>query len=107
MTKPANVEQQPEQAGLAHAAQHVARHEALLFPRAGVRLHFAGEKARDLLAQGLVFGGDVDGLHAYIRNTPNFGSPIGALSVADRPSASTRRVSAGSITPSYHRRAVA
>ena len=43
----------------------------------------------------------------YIRNTPNFGSGIGAFSDADRPSASTRRVSAGSITPSSHSRALA
>ena len=41
----------------------------------------------------------------YIRNTPNFVSGIGAFSAALRPSASTRRVSAGSITPSSHSRA--
>ena len=43
----------------------------------------------------------------YIRNTPNLVSGIGALSDADKPSASTRRVSAGSMMPSSHRRAVA
>ena len=43
----------------------------------------------------------------YIRNTPNWVSGIGALSVALRPSASTRRVSAGSMMPSSQRRAVA
>ena len=43
----------------------------------------------------------------YIRKTPNFVAGIGAFSVAasDRPS--TRRVSAGSITPSSHSRALA
>ena len=46
------------------------------------------------------------GTHVHIRNTPNFGSGIGALSDADKPSASTRRVSAGSITPSSHSRAL-
>ena len=43
----------------------------------------------------------------YIRNTPNFGSPIGAFRLAEIASASTRRVSAGSITPSSHSRALA
>jgi len=40
------------------------------------------------------------------RNPPNFGSGIGAFSAADMPSASTRRVSAGSITPSSQIRAL-
>jgi hypothetical protein len=45
---------------------------------------------------------------AYILNTPNRGaSGIGAFRLAERPSASTRRVSAGSITPSSHSRALA
>ena len=44
---------------------------------------------------------------SYMRKMPNFVSSMGALRVAARPSASTRRVSAGSITPSSHRRAVA
>jgi hypothetical protein len=44
----------------------------------------------------------------YMRNTPNFGaSGMGAFRLALRPSASTRRVSAGSMTPSSHRRALA
>ena len=56
-----------EQAGLAHAAQHLARHEALLFPGSGVRLDLAGDELRDLVAQQLVVGVVVDGLvgHAY------------------------------------------
>src|SRR5947208_2779771 len=40
-----------------------------------------------------------------MRKTPNFMSGIGALRLALRPSASTRRVSAGSMTPSSHNEA--
>ena len=43
--------------------------------------------------------------HAHIRNRPKRVGGIGAFRLADRPSASTRRVSAGSITPSSHSRA--
>ena len=43
----------------------------------------------------------------YIRNTPKRVSGIGAFSDADRPSASTVRVSAGSMMPSSHSRALA
>jgi hypothetical protein len=43
----------------------------------------------------------------HIRKTPNFTSGIGAFRLADSASASTRRVSAGSITPSSHSRALA
>ena len=43
----------------------------------------------------------------YIRNTPNVVFSIGALRLADSPSASTLRVSSGSITPSSHSRALA
>jgi predicted Zn-dependent protease len=43
----------------------------------------------------------------HIRNTPNFVSGIGALSVAEKHSASTRRVSAGAMMPSSQTRAVA
>jgi RNA polymerase sigma-70 factor (ECF subfamily) len=43
---------------------------------------------------------------AYIRKTPKVVSGIGALSAAEIPSATTRRVSTGSITPSSQRRAV-
>jgi hypothetical protein len=42
-----------------------------------------------------------------MRNTPNFASGIGALRLAEIASASTRRVSAGSMTPSSHSRALA
>ena len=43
---------------------------------------------------------------AHIRNTPNRVGSIGVRDAASRPSASTFRVSAGSITPSSHSRAV-
>ena len=43
----------------------------------------------------------------YIRNTPKRVSSIGALSAAEIPSPNTMRVSAGSITPSSHNRALA
>jgi 3(or 17)beta-hydroxysteroid dehydrogenase len=43
----------------------------------------------------------------HIRNTPHRVSGIGALSVAAKASASTRRVSAGAMMPSSHSRAVA
>jgi hypothetical protein len=41
---------QAEQAGLAHAAQHVARHAARFFPGRGMRLDLAGDEFRDLVA---------------------------------------------------------
>src|SRR6218665_1221568 len=44
---------------------------------------------------------------AYMRSSPNFVSAMGALRVAARPSASTRRVSAGAIRPASPRRAPA
>ena len=43
----------------------------------------------------------------HIRKTPKCVSGIGALRAAARPSARTRRVSSGSMTPSSHSRAVA
>ena len=43
----------------------------------------------------------------YILNTPNRVGAIGRLSEAEIASASTRRVSAGSMTPSSHSRALA
>ena len=42
----------------------------------------------------------------HILKTPNLVCGIGALSAAESPSASTRRVSSGSMTPSSHSRAV-
>src|SRR6185437_5621533 len=43
----------------------------------------------------------------HIRNTPKRVGSIGALRQADRLNESTRRVSAGAMTPSSHNRAVA
>jgi hypothetical protein len=43
----------------------------------------------------------------YILNRPKRVSGIGAFNAADKPSANTVRVSAGSITPSSHKRALA
>ena len=45
--------------------------------------------------------------HPYILKTPNRVSPIAALREADKPRASTLRVSAGSMMPSSHNRALA
>jgi hypothetical protein len=42
----------------------------------------------------------------YIRKTPKVVSGIGAFNAAEIPSASTRRVSSGSMIPSSHSRAV-
>ncbi len=44
---------------------------------------------------------------SHIRNTPKRVGSIGAFNAADSPSPSTRRVSAGSMMPSSHRRALA
>jgi hypothetical protein len=46
-------------------------------------------------------------VHRHILNRPNLVGSIGALAAADNPRPSTSRVSAGSITPSSHSRAVA
>ena len=46
-------------------------------------------------------------IHGHILNRPNFVGSIGALAAAERPRPSTSLVSAGSITPSSHKRAVA
>lgn len=43
----------------------------------------------------------------HIRNTPKRVGSIGAFNAADSPSPSTRRVSAGSMMPSSHKRALA
>ena len=49
---------------------------------------------------------DQDRVHAYMRNTPGCMPSIGALRAADSASPRTVRVSAGSMTPSSHSRAV-
>ena len=60
----------------------------------------------DRFAAGSCVPRDARPVGAYIRKTPNVVSGIGALSAAARPSASTRRVSSGSMMPSSHSRAV-
>ncbi len=50
---------------------------------------------------------DEGGGHDHIRNTPNVVRSTGALRHAERASASTMRVSAGSMMPSSQSRAVA
>ena len=64
----------------------------------------AGDAAGDLAAIG-----DQEGAEhrAYIRNTPKRVGSIGAFNAADSARPSTRRVSAGSMMPSSHSRAVA
>src|SRR5690606_15386799 len=85
----------------------------------GVRIHRDSRDAEpaaggDHPAGDLAAVGDQDlveharGLLAvHRRKTPKRVAWAGALSAADNPSANTRRVSAGSITPSSHRRALA
>jgi hypothetical protein len=59
-------------------------------------------------AAGTARGAAADGLTGrHILNTPNLVSGIGALSAAEKASASTRRVSVGAMMPSSHSRAVA
>ena len=62
---------QAEQAGLAHAAQHLARHAAGVFPGQRMGLDFARDEARHLLAQQLVFGLVVDGGHGCRSMAPD------------------------------------
>ena len=68
----------------------------------------AGRRFRD--ARPLALEGvdvDVGVAHRfYILKMPNWLSGIGAFSAAEIPSASTRRVSSGSMIPSSQRRAV-
>ena len=89
-------------------AQHLARHLALGLPGVALRFDLARDEARHLLAQQLVVGREEGAVHRHIRKTPNCGrSGIGAFRLALIASASTRRVSAGSMTPSSHSRALA
>ena len=71
----------------------------------------AGDAAGDFAAIGDEEGTDHPRgeyvRHHHIRNTPNFVGSIGAFSAAERERPSTRRVSAGSMIPSSHSRAVA
>ena len=124
---------QTKKASVAHALQDIARHAASMLPRHRMGLDFAVDKALHLVAQGLVFGEVVDVVHSgahvikkclgyvyglchkklqsqfstYMRKTPKRVSSIGAFKAVESPNAKTRRVSAGSITPSSHKRALA
>ncbi len=105
-----------EETQLAHFSQNFARDKALFLPGRAIRFDLLRDEARDLVAQRHMFFGEVDGfhvlldgarVHGYMRNTPKLVFSIGAFSAADRPNPSTMRVSAGSITPSSHNRALA
>jgi hypothetical protein len=101
---------QSEPAERAHRTQHRTRHETLRVPRGSVRLDLARDEARYFAPQLLVLGPGVDRVahrHAYMRNTPNCVTGIGAFNAAERPSARHMRVSSGSITPSSQSRALA
>ena len=89
---------------------------ALFLPFRAVRLDLLCEETGNLFAQREMLFGQVDGFHAgvrsvcvhgYILNTPKRVSSMGALSDAEMPSPRTMRVSAGSMTPSSHKRALA
>ena len=70
------------------------------------RLHHSGaefETRAEAAAPGCA---SVLALAAYMRKMPNCVSGIGAFSAAEMPSASTRRVSSGSMMPSSQSRAV-
>src|SRR4051812_6302296 len=102
-----------EKSQLAHLAQDFPWYASLLLPSRTIGLYFLFDEARDLVAQRDMLFVQIDGFHGleyrhiYIRNTPNRVRSIGALSAADKPRPSTMRVSAGSITPSSHKRALA
>src|SRR5262249_29982661 len=99
------------------AAELLARLEHLLVARAARR-----QLDHAYLTRGLAVGmlvclrlADRAGLrpappaerpHGYIRKTPKVVSGIGAFNAAEMPSASTRRVSSGSMMPSSQSRAV-
>src|SRR5262249_49664603 len=65
-------------------------------------------QAEDVRPEPLLVGRGprVASVGAHMRNTPNVVSGIGAWSAAASPSASTRRVSSGSMIPSSQSRAV-
>ena len=54
---------QAEQAGVAELSQHLARRHAGVLPGERMRLDLARDEARDLLAQQLVLGGEIDAFH--------------------------------------------
>ena len=105
----------PEQHGLVgHGDMHGVA-VGLGIDRDGAQAHGAGgadDAAGDLAAVGdqerAKTPVEFRAVHLHhILNRPNFVGSIGALADADNPRPSTSRVSAGSITPSSHSRAVA
>ena len=82
--------------------------------RDGTQAHCAcgtDDAAGDLAAIGDQEGAKspvrLGAIHRHILNRPKRVGSIGALVAVERPRPTTRRVSAGSITPSSHSRAVA
>ena len=75
------------------------------------RLRGADDAAGDFAAIGDQEGPEtpvkLGAIHGHILNRPKRVGSIGALAAADNPRPSTSLVSAGSITPSSHSRAVA
>ena len=108
----------PEQHGLVgHGDMHGVA-VGLRIDRDGAQAHGAGgadDAAGDLAAVGdqqraktpVEFCAVHHRFLHHILNRPNFVGSIGAFAAADNPRPSTSRVSAGSITPSSHSRAVA
>src|SRR4051794_11667307 len=99
------------------AAHHLARLQHLLIARASRRQLERPHVLRPLAVRALVRLRLADRLrlllappaerpHRYIRKTPKVVSGMGAFNAAEIPSASTRRVSSGSMMPSSHSRAV-
>src|SRR3954467_1507242 len=101
-----------EKSQLTHLAQDFPRYIPLFFPSHAARFYFLVNEARDLVTQRDMFFVQINRFHGayrrnYILNTPNRVRSMGAFSAAERPRPRTMRVSAGSITPSSHNRALA
>ena len=85
---------QAEQAGVAELSQHLARRHAGLLPGERVRLDLARDEARDLLAQQLVLGREVDALHRRRRAAVSANS-VASVQPSARTSAARRCASLG------------
>ena len=99
---------------LASASEYTAtvrmpRRRAVAATRQAISPRLAISKVSNMefIQAGLFWGCARAAAPPYIRNTPKRVSSIGALSAADSARPSTRRVSAGAMMPSSHRRAVA
>ena len=87
---------QAEQAGVAELSQHLARRHAGVFPGERVRLDLARDEARDLLAQQLVLGREVDALHrGATSRSARTASPRSSRARADRRRAGAPRSASG------------